>query len=59
MALRLEMVTVPAANFDRAKVFYVDRVRFSVELDIVIDEGHRFMELLPHGSPCSIALTGG
>jgi len=57
--LRLEMVTVPVSDVDRAKAFYVDQVGFHVEQDVRVDESHRFVELLPPGSPCSIALTTG
>jgi predicted enzyme related to lactoylglutathione lyase len=46
MDLRLELVSVPVADVDRAKAFYVDQVGFGVE-----------QELMPPGSPCSIALT--
>jgi catechol 2,3-dioxygenase-like lactoylglutathione lyase family enzyme len=56
---RLEMVTVPVSDVDRAKSFYVDRLGFSVEQDVQIDEHHRFVELVPTGSPCAIALTTG
>jgi catechol 2,3-dioxygenase-like lactoylglutathione lyase family enzyme len=56
---RLELVTVPVSDVDRAKAFYVDKAGFSVEQDRQIDESHRFVELLPPGSPCSIALTAG
>src|SRR3954451_21709966 len=56
---RLEMVTVPVSDVDRAKSFYVDRLGFTVEQDVQIDEHHRFVELVPPGSPCSIALTTG
>jgi catechol 2,3-dioxygenase-like lactoylglutathione lyase family enzyme len=56
---RLELVTVPVADVDRAKTFYVDRAGFVVEQDVHVDEGHRFVELVPPGSPCSIALTQG
>ena len=59
MFLRLELVTVPVADVDRAKAFYVDQVGFQVEQDVRVDEDHRFIELLPPGSPCSIALTTG
>jgi predicted enzyme related to lactoylglutathione lyase len=57
--LRLELVTVPVADVDRAKAFYADQVGFRVEQDVRVDAGHRFVELLPPGSPCSIALTVG
>ena len=59
MIFSLDLVTVPIADIDRAKSFYVDRVGFSVEQDVVIDDDHRFVELLPPGSSCSIALTAG
>jgi catechol 2,3-dioxygenase-like lactoylglutathione lyase family enzyme len=57
--LRLELVTVPVSDVDRAKSFYVDQVGFSSEQDVVVDGEHRFVELVPPGSPCSIALTTG
>src|SRR3954452_50084 len=56
---RLELVTVPVSDVDRAKAFYVDQAGFTVEQDHEVDETHRFVELLPPGSPCSIALTAG
>ena len=59
MKLRLELVTVPVADVDRAKAFYVDQVGFSTEQDVQVDDEHRFVELMPPGSPCSIALTTG
>jgi len=57
--MRLELVTVPVADVDRAKAFYVEQVGFQVEQDVRVDDSHRFVELLPPGSPCSIALTEG
>ena len=59
MDLRLELVSVPVADVERAKAFYVDQVGFGVEQDVQVDENHRFVELMPPGSPCSIALTTG
>jgi catechol 2,3-dioxygenase-like lactoylglutathione lyase family enzyme len=53
------LVSVPVADVDRAKAFYVDQVGFGVEQDMQVDEEHRFVELMPPGSPCSIALTAG
>jgi len=57
--LRLELITVPVLDVDRAKVFYVERVGFTVEQNYRVDEGHRFVALTPPGLPCSIALTQG
>ena len=56
---RLELVTVPVSDIDRAKAFYVDQVGFRVEQDARVDQTHRFVELMPPGSTCSIALTSG
>jgi predicted enzyme related to lactoylglutathione lyase len=57
--MRLELVTVPVSDIDRAKRFYVDQVGFAVEQDVRVDEAHRFVELLPPGASCSVALTAG
>jgi catechol 2,3-dioxygenase-like lactoylglutathione lyase family enzyme len=59
MDFRLEMVTIPIADIDRAKAFYVKQLGFAVDQDVQVDDGHRFVELMPPGSPCSIALTAG
>ena len=56
---RLELVPVPVSDVERSKTFYVNQVGFSVEQDHQVDERHRFVELMPPGSPCSIALTTG
>ena len=59
MLFRLEMVTVPVADVDRAKAFYVDRLGFTTEQDVQVDDDHRFVEVVPPGSTCTIALTTG
>jgi len=59
MDLRLDVVTVPVSDVDRAKTFYVEQVGFRVEQDVQIDDDHRFVELMPPGSQCSIALQTG
>ena len=59
MIFRLELVAIPVSDIERAKSFYVDRVGFTVEQDHQVDEQHRFVELLPPGSPCSISLSTG
>jgi predicted enzyme related to lactoylglutathione lyase len=53
------MITVPVSDVDRAKAFYAEQLGFTVQQDVHVDEHHRFVELLPPGSPCSIALTMG
>lgn len=59
MQFRLEMVTVPVSDVDRAKAFYVGHLGFTVEQDVEVDASHRFVELVPRGSRCTIALTMG
>lgn len=59
MEFRLEMVTVPVSDVDRAKSFYVDQLGFALTQDVQVDSDHRFVELAPPGSACSIALTAG
>lgn len=59
MDMRLELVTVPVSDVDRAKAFYVEQVGFIVEQDLQVNDAHRFVELMPPGSTCSIALTTG
>ena len=59
MDFRLEMVTVPVSDVDRAKSFYVDQLGFTVNQDVQVDASHRFVELVPSGSACTIALTLG
>jgi hypothetical protein len=55
--LRLELVTIPVSDVDRAKAFYVDQAGFTTEQDVQVDDEHRFVELMTPRSPCSIALT--
>jgi predicted enzyme related to lactoylglutathione lyase len=57
--LRLEMVTVPVVSVDRAKAFYADRLGWGVEQDVTVDATSRFVELVPPGSSCTVALTSG
>lgn len=56
---RLELVTVPVSDVDRAKEFYAERVGFVVDHDHRVQEGLRFVQLTPVGSACSIAIGEG
>jgi catechol 2,3-dioxygenase-like lactoylglutathione lyase family enzyme len=55
----MELITVPVSDVDRTKTFYVDQLSFTVEQDVQVDERHRFVELMPPGSACAIAVTLG
>ena len=57
--MRLELVTVPVSDVDRAKSFYVDNVGFNDDHDHQVSDEVRFVQLTPPGSACSIALTTG
>jgi predicted enzyme related to lactoylglutathione lyase len=50
---------VPVTDVDRAKAFYVDQLGFRTEQDVQVDDAHRFVEIVPPGSHCTIALTSG
>jgi hypothetical protein len=45
------------SDIARAKALYAEQIGFGVEQHLRVDERHRFVELRPPGSPCSIALT--
>lgn len=59
MDLRLELITVPVSDVDRAKAFYVDKVGFHPDHDHRVHESLRFVQLTPPGSGCSIAIGEG
>lgn len=58
MEMRLEVVTVPVTDVDRAKDFYVS-VGFNADHDHTVSDEVRFVQLTPPGSACSIALGKG
>ena len=59
MGLSLEMVTVPVADVDRAKAFYVDQVGFHEDMDVRTDGNRRFVRLTTPGSVCCVAIGEG
>ena len=59
MDLKLELIGVPVTDVDRAKAFYVDQVGFHADVDQVVDDSIRFVQLTPPGSACSIAIGKG
>jgi len=56
---KLEVVTIPVSDFERAKAFYVDQVGCNVDIDHEISDAVRFLQLTAPGSACSIHLAGG
>jgi uncharacterized protein YndB with AHSA1/START domain/predicted enzyme related to lactoylglutathione lyase len=55
----LEVVQVPVSDVERAKSFYAERLGFVVDLDVQAGAEHRFVQLTPPGSGCSIQLSTG
>jgi predicted enzyme related to lactoylglutathione lyase len=59
MDFKLELVTLPVSDVDRAKAFYVDQVGFNDDHDFQVNDNLRFVQLTPPGSACSIAIGEG
>jgi catechol 2,3-dioxygenase-like lactoylglutathione lyase family enzyme len=59
MDWKLELVSIPVTDVDRAKTFYVERAGFDADHDHVVSDDLRFVQLTPPGSACSIALGVG
>ena len=59
MDYKLELVSVPVSDVDRAKAFYVDQAGFNADHDHKVSEDLRFVQLTPPGSACSIAIGTG
>jgi predicted enzyme related to lactoylglutathione lyase len=59
MDYRLELVTLPVSDVDRAKSFYVDQLGFNADHDHRVSPELRFVQLTPPGSGCSIAIGEG
>jgi catechol 2,3-dioxygenase-like lactoylglutathione lyase family enzyme len=56
---KLEVVTIPVSDMDRAKTFYAEQIGFNVDIDEQITGDVRFLQLTPPGSACSIQLGPG
>ncbi|WP_152185170.1 VOC family protein [Segeticoccus rhizosphaerae] len=58
MDMKLELVSVPVSDIDRAKDFYV-KAGFNADHDHTVSDEIRFVQLTPPGSACSIAIGKG
>ena len=56
MDWKLEVVTIPVTDLDRAKDFYVDKLGFNSDIDHTISDEIRLVQLTAPGSACSIHL---
>ena len=59
MDFKLELVSVPVSDVDRAKAFYGEQAGFNVDHDHVVSDDLRFVQCTPPGSACSIAFGTG
>jgi len=55
MDWKLEVITVPVSDVDRAKEFYEDKMKFNVDVDHR-DGDFRIVQFTPPGSACSITI---
>ena len=59
MDWKIEVVTVPVSDVDRARDFYAEKVGFEVDIDFKVNDDVRLVQLTPPGSACSIHLGKG
>ena len=59
MDFKLELVSVPVSDVDRAKAFYTEQAGFNADHDQEVSDEIRFVQLTPPGSACSIAIGKG
>ncbi len=59
MDWKLELVSVPVSDVDRALHFYTDKVGFHLDHDHKVSDQLRFVQLTPVGSACSIVIGTG
>ena len=55
---RIEAITLPVSDVDRAKAFY-EQADFHLDLDSEIGPGMRVVQFTPDGSECSITFGTG
>ncbi len=59
MEFRLEVLTLPVADVERAVRFYTAQAGFTVDVDYAPHDGFRVVQLTPPGSAASIQLGVG
>ncbi len=56
MDWKIEVVTVPVSDYDRAIDFYAEKLGFALDIDYRVSDEVRLVQLTPPGSACSIHL---
>jgi predicted enzyme related to lactoylglutathione lyase len=59
MDWKLELVSIPVTDVNRALAFYTEKAGFNADHDHRVTDEIRFVQLTPPGSACSIALGTG
>jgi catechol 2,3-dioxygenase-like lactoylglutathione lyase family enzyme len=59
MEARLEVVTLPVTDVDKALAFYTEQVGFALDVDYHPRDEFRVVQLTPPGSACSIQIGVG
>jgi catechol 2,3-dioxygenase-like lactoylglutathione lyase family enzyme len=59
MDWKLELVSIPVTDVDRAKRFYTEKAGFHADHDHQVSDTLRFIQLTPPGSACSITFGVG
>jgi len=59
MDLKVEVITLPVADVDRAKEFYTHQAGFALDIDYHPAGSFRVVQLTPPGSACSVQLGIG
>ena len=57
--MKLELISVPVSDVDRAKEFYVEKAGFNADHDHSVSDELRFVQLTPPGSAASISIGTG
>ncbi|MBD0292168.1 MAG: VOC family protein [Jiangellaceae bacterium] len=59
MDWKIELVSIPVTDVERAKAFYIEQAGFELDHDHQVNEELRFVQLTPPGSACSITIGRG
>lgn len=59
MECKIELIFVPVTDVDRSIEFYVDKVGFTLDHNVRVNDELRFVQVTPPSSACSIAFGEG
>ena len=59
MTYKVEVITLPVSNVDRALAFYTEQAGFTLDVDYQPSDDFRVVQLTPPGSNCSVQVGVG